>query len=133
MRVMKEANYQKLRGILSDTTLYGDEVLSLIRERSKDIGLSAKAYDAVYEGLWDLYCKKPQTPDITPKKLDTFLQRIKLVTPPADIVDEEGNVIPNSISELPLKAIVRIRIPLKRPVEVIADVNNDTDEGGKTH
>jgi hypothetical protein len=37
------------------------------------IGLSEKAYDAVYEGFWDLYTKKPQTPDINPKKLDAFI------------------------------------------------------------
>lgn len=37
------------------------------------------------------------------------------MVPPVDVTDEEGNLIP-SASNLPLKAIVRIRIPLKRPV-----------------
>jgi hypothetical protein len=102
-----------------------------MRERSKELGLSAKAYDGVYEGLWDLYCKKPQTPDITAKKLDPFIQRIKLLVPPADVLDEEGNVV-NSVGNLPLKAIVRIRIPLKRPVvEVVPDPSQDLDENGK--
>jgi hypothetical protein len=32
MRVMKEANYQKFRSLLSDVSLYGDEVLALLRE-----------------------------------------------------------------------------------------------------
>jgi hypothetical protein len=82
MRVMKEANYQKFRQLLSDTSMYGDEILRILKEHSKKLGISKKAYDAVYEGLWDLYCKKPQTPDITAKKLDGFLQRIKLVIPP---------------------------------------------------
>ena len=130
MRVMKDANYLKFRQILSDTSLYGDEVLKIMRERSKDLGLSAKAYDGVYEGIWDLYCKKPQTPDISAKKLDPFIQRIKLLVPPADVVDEEGNVV-SSVSNLPLKAIVRIRIPLKRPVEVVPDPNQDPDDNGK--
>lgn len=70
----------------------------------------------VYEGLWDLYCKKSQSPELNAKKLEGFIQRIKLITPPQDIIDEEGNVTPSPV-DLPLKAIVRIRIPLKRPVK----------------
>lgn len=113
---MKEANYQRFRQILSDTTLYGDEILRILKENSKEIGLSNKAYDLIYEGLWDLYCKKSQSPDLNAKKLEGFIQRIKLLIPPQDLVDEEGNVTPSAI-HLPLKAIVRIRIPLKRPHE----------------
>jgi hypothetical protein len=67
---------------LSDTTFYGDEVLRILRDYPNDVGLSEKAYDAVYEGLWDLYCKKPQAMEVNPKKLDGFVQRIKLVVPP---------------------------------------------------
>ena len=115
MRVMKEANYQRFRQIISDTTLYGDPVLRLMRESGKEFGLSLKAFDKVYEGLWDLYCKKPQTPDLIPKRLDGFVARIKLLVPPQPVFDEEGNQLPNPI-DLPLKAMVRIRIPLKRPV-----------------
>jgi hypothetical protein len=84
MRVMKEVNYQKFRAILSDTSLYGDQILKMMKEKSKDLGLSAKAYDLVYEGLWDLYCKKPQTSDLTGKKLDPFINRIRLLVPPKD-------------------------------------------------
>jgi hypothetical protein len=32
MRVMKDANYNRFRQILSDLTLYGDEFLALLRE-----------------------------------------------------------------------------------------------------
>ncbi len=65
------------------------------------------------------------------KKLEGFITRIKLSVPPTDTVDEEGNVVP-SITKLPLKAIVRIRIPLKRPVEEQKEViNNDEDDEGK--
>eukprot|EP00347_Sterkiella_histriomuscorum_P006020 403354377 len=128
MRVMKDANYQRFRQILSDTTLYGDEILQILKEQSKTLGISAKAYDMVYEGLWDIYCKKSQSPDLNPKKLEGFLQRIKLLTPPQDLVDEEGNVTPSACN-LPLKAIVRIRIPLKRPVkEPIIDENNENQD-----
>lgn len=59
MRVMKEANYQKFRSLLSDVSIYGDEVLALLREQHELFGLPAEVYDVVYEGFWDLYCKKP--------------------------------------------------------------------------
>lgn len=61
MRVMKDTNYVRCRQILRDTSLYGDEVLAALKTRSKKLNLSSKAYDMVYEGLWDLYCKRPQT------------------------------------------------------------------------
>ena len=44
-----------------------------MKEQSKNIGLSAKAYDMVYEGLWDLYCKKSQSPELNAKKLEGFI------------------------------------------------------------
>jgi hypothetical protein len=90
------------------------------------LGISKEAYEAVYEGFWDLYTKKPQTSDINAKKLDGFIQRVKLVVPPEDVVipDEEGGgVIPSPVN-LPLKAIVRIRIPLKRPEKEEIDPEN---------
>ena len=38
----------------------------------------------------------------------------------------------SSVGNLPLKAIVRIRIPLKRPVvDVVPDPSQDLDENGK--
>ena len=113
---MKEPNYSKFRAIISDPNLYGDEIMQLIRTNMKYLGVSKKAYDAVYEGFWDIYCKKPQSPDLHPKKVDGFLTRIKLVTPPLDQPPaEEGGEYISSPVYLPLKAIVRIRIPLKRP------------------
>ncbi len=115
MRVMKDANYTRFREILSDLELYGDPILKILREHSKDLSLSGKAFDQVYEGLWDLYCKKPQTAELNAKKLEGFVGRIKLSLPPPDLADEEGNLLPN-VADLPLKALVKIRIPLKRPV-----------------
>lgn len=70
---MKEANYNKFRQILSESELFGDDVLRIMKQNSKDITLSCKAFDLVYEGLWDLYCKKSQSPDLTPKKLEGFI------------------------------------------------------------
>jgi hypothetical protein len=52
----------------------------------KQLGISKKAYDAVYEGFWDIYCKRSQSPDLNPKKLEGFVQRIKLMTPPLDVI-----------------------------------------------
>lgn len=58
MRVMKEANYLKFRQLLSDPSQFGDEILGLMKSQAKSLTLSAKAFDLVYEGLWDIYCKK---------------------------------------------------------------------------
>jgi hypothetical protein len=35
----------------------------------------------VYEGFWDLYCKKPQTADLTAKKLDGWINKVGLRVP----------------------------------------------------
>jgi len=35
----------------------------------------------VYEGFWDLYCKKPATTDLTAKKLEGWVNKISLKTP----------------------------------------------------
>jgi hypothetical protein len=54
-----------------------------MKEQGKTIGLSQKIFDLVYEGFWDLYCKKPaSTQDIPVKKLEGFIQRVKLIVPP---------------------------------------------------
>jgi hypothetical protein len=70
MRNMKEPNYSKLREVLRDPRLYGDPVLRMLAEHSELVGISANTYHMVHEGFWDLYCKKPATPDLTAKKLD---------------------------------------------------------------
>jgi hypothetical protein len=96
--------------------------MGYLKNHAKKIGLSKKAYDLVYEGLWDLYCKRPQTTDLNAKKLDGFVGRIKLSVPPQPVVpvEEEGGV-KAAPTVLELKAIVRIRIPLKRPVPKVKD------------
>ena len=124
---MKEANYQKFRSLLSDLSIYGDEVLALLREHHELFNLPPQVYDMVYEGFWDLYCKKPdQTADIPPKKLEGFITKVKLITPPTDTTDEEGNVHP-AVTGLPLKAIIRIRIPLVRP-KINPEKDDETPE-----
>ncbi len=84
MRVMKEANYARFRELLSGPALaHGDPLLGLLRDQAKALGgLSRKAFDLVYEGFWDLYCKKPANPAEMPvKKLEGFIQRVKLNAP----------------------------------------------------
>ncbi len=131
---MKESNYIKFRQLLSDPAQYGDEVLALLAEHGDKLGLSKAAYDMVYEGFWDLYCKKPHaSAEIPVKKLEGFLSKVKLIVPPSDTQDEEGNVTP-AVTKLPLKAIIRIRIPMNRPKneqaddEVPDDNNNENEE-----
>ena len=97
----------------------------------------------VYEGFWDLYCKKPATTDLTAKKLDGWINKINLKVPtykqprpePAQAEDKEAakseakpeGEEPAADQEEkplppdedlpdppPLRAIVRVRIPLQR-------------------
>lgn len=44
MRIMKEPNYSKFRAILSETLLFGDEVLALFKDQHKVLGVSRKAF-----------------------------------------------------------------------------------------
>jgi hypothetical protein len=60
-----------------------------MRIMADEIGLSAEAFDAVYEGFWDLYCRKSPVPDLSAKKLEAFYQRVKLSVPPQDVYDDE--------------------------------------------
>lgn len=82
MRVMKEANYKKFRELLSDTSQWGDDILRVLRDNYKELSISRKMFDAVYDSFWDLYCKHSKVPDLTPKKLDAFIQKVKLIVPP---------------------------------------------------
>ena len=107
----------------------------------------------VYEGFWDLYCKKPQTSELTSRKLDGWINKINLKVPtfkqpqppeeppaeqekpaegepnaagsekkegegeqqPAAEVEEKPLPPDHDLPDPPpLRAIVRIRIPLVR-------------------
>lgn len=82
MRNMKEPNYSKLRALLRDPECYGDPVLRALFEHADDIGLSSNSYNMVYEGFWDLYCRKPVPTDLTAKKLDGWINFINLYSYP---------------------------------------------------
>mmetsp|Transcript_12835 Transcript_12835/g.21718 ORF Transcript_12835/g.21718 Transcript_12835/m.21718 type:complete len:236 (-) Transcript_12835:78-785(-) len=122
MRNMKEPNYTKLRNILRTPETYGDQVLKEILLHADDIGIGLNAYNLVYEGFWDLYCRKPSTSDLNSKKLEGWANLVHLKpsvwTPAANKEEEaepkeEENLSP---ANLPIKAVARIRIPFKRPV-----------------
>ena len=73
----------------------------------------------VHEGFWDLYCKKPATPDLNVKKLEGWTYRILLkvptIAPPDEEGTQEGEPAEAQPGALPVKAVVRVRIPFKRP------------------
>jgi len=120
MRNMKEPNYSKLREVLRDPRLYGDPVMRAFAEKSELVGVPSNTYHMVHEGFWDLYCKKPCTPDLTSKKLEGWINRIMLKAPAGAAPElpegaEEGDPADAQPTGLPVKAVVRIRIPFKRP------------------
>jgi len=119
MRNMKEPNYSKLREVLRDPKLYGDPILRAFAEKSELVGVPTNTYNMVVEGFWDLYCKKPATPDLSSKKLEGWINRILLKAPatgPAEETNEDGEVVENpNAGGPPVKAVVRVRIPFKRP------------------
>lgn len=106
----------------------------------------------VYEGFWDIYCKKPGSADITLRKLEGWLNHIRLVStqapfdqqqqnegneegegeeqeekkveeqPLKEIAEGEEEQEPKAEEEVKdfmpqVKAVVRIRVPLKREPE----------------
>ena len=126
MRNMKEPNYSKLRGILRDPALYGDLVLRSLREVADEIGLGLNAYHMVYEGFWDLYCRKPASSDLNAKKLEGWINKVNLLPPawdpvartpatPATPLSQEAPEKTPDRATLDHKCVARIRIPLKRP------------------
>lgn len=120
MRNMKEPNYSKLRETVRDPRLYGDPIMRVFAEKSDLVGVPSNTYHMIHEGFWDLYCKKPATPDLTAKKLEGWINRILLKAPTSAPPDEgegtqEGEPVEAQAGGLPVKAVVRVRIPFKRP------------------
>lgn len=118
MRNMKEPNYSKLRSIIRDPSKFGDPVLTLMHQNCESVGISRNSYNMVYEGFWDLYCKKPATKELTAKKLDGWINNIALHVPtwaPPAAPENEDDPPAEVEKGLPVKAVARIRIPLKRP------------------
>mmetsp|Transcript_7483 Transcript_7483/g.11669 ORF Transcript_7483/g.11669 Transcript_7483/m.11669 type:complete len:268 (-) Transcript_7483:61-864(-) len=142
MRNMKEPNYSKFRSVIRDPKNYGDPVLKALAENSSLVGISANSYHLVFESFWDLYCKKPVTPDLTSKKLEGWVNSTLLKVPtwaapeaPAeptgegDEVTHEPEEPVGQIGGLPVKAVARVRIPFKRPEP--EEIDEDLDPAEK--
>jgi len=142
MRIMKEPNYSLFRQLIRDPNRMGDPFMSILRQNIEVLGIPLNTYNIVYEGFWDLYCKKPSSSELNVRKLEGWINRINLITScqgqkqpeEGEELNEEGvegqeeQKEEEQIFEPPqkpnVKAIVRIRIPFKRPDEGI-----DVEEG----
>ena len=80
MRTMRADNYDTLRKILS--SFLGSPVLRLIKDNQHHLDLDPDVFSLVYEGFWDLYTFHPVVRDISAKKLQTWIQKIKLSSTP---------------------------------------------------
>lgn len=89
-RALREPNFSKLRTILRDPVLQGDPTFAYLLEHSDDVGISQNSLQMVYEGFWDIYCKKPATTDWTAKKLAGWENFVSLRLPLARPFDAAG-------------------------------------------
>lgn len=89
-RALREPNFSKLRTILRDPTLQGDATFAYLLEHSEDVGISQNSMQMIYEGFWDIYCKKPATTDWTAKKLLGWENFVNLRLPVSRPYDASG-------------------------------------------
>ena len=80
MRLMKEPNYSMFRQLIRDPQRMGYPFIRQISVNGEALGISKNTFNLVYEGFWDIYCKKPGSADITLRKLDGWLNHIRLVS-----------------------------------------------------
>lgn len=73
---MKQPQYDIVRSILSK--YMGSPILRLIKDNQEALDMDPEVFDLVYEGFWDLYTFKPCLQDISARKLQTWIQKIKL-------------------------------------------------------
>ena len=76
MRTMKEHKYQQCRELLRNHS--GGITVNLMRDNQEALELEPGLFDLVFEGFWDIYTFKPKDIDVAPKKLLTWIQKIKL-------------------------------------------------------
>lgn len=123
-RALREPNFSKLRSILRDPKHQGDPIFAYLLEHSDEVGISQNSMQMVYEGFWDIYCKKPATTDWTAKKLagwENFVNLRLPLTRPFDASGEQPPAEGDDENELSMakecKAIVRVRVPMEKPAE----------------
>lgn len=73
-----------------------------MRSNQEALGIEPGIFDLVFDGFWDVYTFKPRNIDVAPKKLLTWIQKVKLTVNPSTGVptqateqqeDEDGNKI----------------------------------------
>ena len=87
-----------------------------MREYQVDLGFEADIFDLVYEGFWEVYTFKAQIPDVSAKKLQAWIPKIKLVcndnTPKVQEGEDEAA---EEVQMTPLSAYVRIKLAKVKP------------------
>lgn len=83
MRTMKEPNYSSLRQLLNDYC--GSPVLDMFKNYQEQIGLEPNIFDLVYQGFWDIYTFKATLPEVSAKKMLTWIQKVKLICDEAPV------------------------------------------------
>jgi len=73
---MKEPNFSLFRELIRQKS--GGVILNLIRDNQDFLELEPGLFDLVFEGFWDLYTFKSQVPELTAKKLLSWIPKIKL-------------------------------------------------------
>ena len=149
MRTMKEDKYNDLRAVLS--SFLGSPFLRLMKDHQEELELDPDVFDLVYEGFWDLYTFHPQIADVSARKLQGWIQKVKLTSTlprevddvasekpaedPKSDNDEEGKeaepveakpIVDTTVEDIydPIAAMVRIKIP-KVPHEPEMDENGE--------
>ena len=87
MRSMKEAKYNEFRELLDK--FMGSPILRLIKDNQEKLEMDPEVFDLVYNGFWDLYTLKPKMRDVSARKLQAWIQKIKLSSGPDRMPAEE--------------------------------------------
>ena len=80
MRTMKPDKYEQLRGLLSN--YLGSPALRIIKDNMAALDMDPEVFDLVYEGFWDLYTFHPQLRDVSARKLQAWIQKVRLQSGP---------------------------------------------------
>ena len=136
MRTMKEPNNANFRQLLREKA--GGIVMNLIRDNQALLGLDPYVFDLAFESFWDLYTLRGHLIEVSPKKLQNWINKIRLQTNPMTGVPErhipqpteegeeakEPEVIEAQEPYDPISAIVRVRIAKKQPEPIEDDDGN---------
>ena len=77
---MKGDNYPNMRKLLSN--FLGSPVLRMIKDNQEALDMDPEVFDLVYEGFWDLYTIKDNACEISARKLQAWIAKIKLQSGP---------------------------------------------------